>query len=127
MRNTCYIELGSNGCSDAFIRGARQMLKDRFPDIVFGTIQTTEPVDFVSPHPFRNQTGRFSTPLPQEELSLILKHIEKTLGRRPEDKAKGVVKIDIDLVVYNGMVLKEKDLQREYVRAGLYELGYSPE
>lgn len=127
MGNTCFIELGSNGCSDAFIRDARQILKDRFPGIVFGTMQTTEPVDFVSPYPFHNQTGRFSTPLPQEELSLILKHIENTLGRRPEDKAKGIVKIDIDLVIYNGTVLKEKDLQREYVRAGLCELGYSLE
>ena len=53
----------------------------------------------------------------------VLKAIEKRLGRMPEDKKKGIVKIDIDLLTYDGEVLKVNDWKREYVCQGVMELS----
>ena len=52
-----------------------------------------------------------------------LKAIEKRLGRMLEDKKKGIVKIDIDLLTYDGEVLKVNDWKREYVCQGVMELS----
>lgn len=126
MTVLCFIELGSNESSDRKIQDARLVLRECFPDIVFSRMLTTEPQDFESSRPFLNQTGRFTTRKTEEEVRRILKSIEKQLGREPDDKAKGRVRIDIDLLMYNGTALKAKDLQREYVRAGLAELNGQP-
>lgn len=126
MAVLCFIELGSNESSDRKIQDARLVLRECFPDIAFSRMLTTEPLDFESSRPFLNQTGRFTTRKTEEEVRRILKSIERQLGREPEDKTKGRVRIDIDLLMYNGTALKAKDLQREYVRAGLAELNGQP-
>ncbi len=126
MAVLCFIELGSNESSDRKIQDARLVLRECFPDIAFSRMLTTEPLDFESSRPFLNQTGRFTTRKTEEEVRRILKSIERQLGREPEDKTKGRVRIDIDLLMYNGTALKAKDLQREYVRAGLAELSGQP-
>ncbi|MCD8194364.1 MAG: 2-amino-4-hydroxy-6-hydroxymethyldihydropteridine pyrophosphokinase, partial [Tannerellaceae bacterium] len=51
-----------------------------------------------------------------------LKKIEAELGRLPQDKAQGCIKIDIDLLQWNEQVLKPIDLQREDVIQGLQTL-----
>lgn len=122
MDKQCFIELGSNEPSDRIIQDVREVLRNCFPGIVFGRTLKTAPVDFDFPRPFYNQSGCFTTRLSQEEVLRVLKRIETDHGRTPEDKACGIVKIDIDLLIYDGVRLKEKDLQREYVRAGLEEL-----
>ena len=40
-------------------------------------------------------------------------------GRIPEDKAQGVVKLDIDLLVFDNKILKPEDMEREYIRRGM--------
>ncbi|MEG1685869.1 MAG: 2-amino-4-hydroxy-6-hydroxymethyldihydropteridine pyrophosphokinase, partial [Bacteroides sp.] len=37
-------------------------------------------------------------------------------GRQPEDKAQELVKLDIDLLIYNHQILKSKDLERDYIK-----------
>ncbi len=51
--------------------------------------------------------------------------IERDHGRTPEDKSRGIVKIDIDLLCYDGELLKPEDWQRGYVREGVAELAFS--
>lgn len=126
MAVLCFIELGSNESSDRTIREAQDILRECFPDIVFSRMQTTEPQNFKSPRPFLNRTGRFTTFKSEEEIRRMLKETERRMGRKPEDKAQGRVRIDIDLLVYDGKVLKTEDLQRDYVRAGLEELEQVP-
>ena len=54
-----------------------------------------------------------------EEVKAILKKIEKILGRTQEDKKRGIIAIDIDLLQWNHQVLKPDDLQREYIQKGI--------
>ena len=72
--------------------------------------------------PFSNQTALFETSIPAEEVRTILKRIERRNGRSPEDKAQGIVKLDIDLLKYDDCVLKPEDMEREFVLTGMREL-----
>ena len=56
-------------------------------------------------------------------MTAILKQTEKKLGRRPKDKQPGIVRIDIDLLIYDGKQLKTKELQRHDIIEGLKRLS----
>ena len=53
------------------------------------------------------------------EFPLMFKELERRCGRIPEDKAQGVVKLDIDLLVFDNKILKPEDMEREYIRRGM--------
>ena len=72
--------------------------------------------------PFSNQLAQFETSLSAEDIRNILKQIEKENGRLPEDKQQGIVKLDIDLLKYDDSILKPKDMEKDFVQAGLKEL-----
>ena len=72
--------------------------------------------------PFSNQVAKLETDYPLEQLRPLLKNIEAENGRSPEDKAKGVVKLDIDILVYDHEILKPADLERGYVQEGIKSL-----
>lgn len=71
---------------------------------------------------YYNCVMRLETDLPASELEIILKVLEAQSGRRPQDKLKGVVPIDLDLVVYDRKVLRSRDFSRNYFRIGYCEL-----
>ena len=120
--HTCLLCLGSN--LDAAIRlsAARSALLSHFPDIRFSQEMVTEAIGSGFLSPFHNQVARLTTSLDAESVRAILKGIEQAQGRLPEDKANGIVKLDIDLLVYDDCVLKPKDMEREFVKIGLEEL-----
>ena len=115
----CILCLGSNSGRHAHIAHARRALTRHFPDIRFGEEMETEAIGCGFLSPFSNQLARFSTLLSPEEVRSILKSIEKDNGRLPEDKAQGIVKLDIDLLMYDEQVLKPKDMEKDFVRQGL--------
>ena len=124
---TCILCLGSNLDAATRLSAARQALLCHFPDIRFSQEMVTEAIGTGFLSPFYNQVARLTTPLSAEEVRAILKGIEQAQGRLPEDKANGIVKLDIDLLVNDGWVLKEKDLEREFVIRGMEELEKNPQ
>ena len=114
--------MGSNFNKLTSIQSARQHLTLLFPDIRFDSEQVTPAIGNGFLSPFLNQVATFSTALSAEEVHQILKEIEQIIGRSPEDKTRGVVKIDIDLLTYGEQILKPSDLQRDYIRKGLENL-----
>ena len=101
---------------------AREALTSAFPNIRLDIEMETEAIgsDFLSP--FSNQVASFETSLSAEEVRTILKQIERDHGRLPEDKSHGIVKIDIDLLMYDDCVLKPQDLKKDFVLKGLKSL-----
>ena len=69
--------------------------------------------------PFSNQLAKFSTTLSPDSVHDLFKELERRCGRIPEDKAQGVVKLDIDLLVFDNKILKPEDMEREYIRRGM--------
>ncbi len=51
------------------------------------------------------------------------KEVERVLGRLPEHKEQGIVPVDIDIVVWNGEVIRRQDYESEYFRQGLLMLN----
>ena len=80
---------------------------------------TTEAIGNTFLSPFSNQLALFKTTFSAEEVRSILKQIEKENGRMPEDKAQGVVKLDIDLLIYDNTILKPDDMEKEFIRQEL--------
>jgi 2-amino-4-hydroxy-6-hydroxymethyldihydropteridine diphosphokinase len=101
---------------------AREALKVHFPDIRFSKEMETEAIGEKFLSPFSNQVASFETTLSSEEVRHILKEIERTHGRSPEDKAQGIVKLDIDLLMVDDRVLKPKDLEKDFVLEGMRQL-----
>ena len=102
----CILGLGSNESTPAIIHEAANRLRRWFPDIVFSRLVQTSPVDFASPRPFYNCVAACTAQLSPAGLRARLKELEKALGRQKEDKARGIVRIDLDLLEYDGEVLK---------------------
>ena len=121
--HTCLLCLGSNIEASIRLAAARSSLLSHFPGIRFSKEMVTKAIgsDFFSP--FHNQAALFETPLSAEDVRAILKGIEQEQGRIPEDKAYGIVKLDIDLLMVDDCVLKPKDMKREFVKEGMKSLG----
>ena len=121
----CFIGLGSNERTAAQLLAAQSDLRRSFPGIVFSRLVRTAPVGFgFAPHVLQSG-GLLTTPLTASQVRECLKKIERDHGRTPDDKARGIVKIDIDLLCYDGEVLKPQDWQRGDVREGVAELASS--
>lgn len=122
-QHTCILCLGSNFDRTDRMAHARQELKEHFPNIRFSTEMETEAIGSRFLSPFSNQVASFETTLSSEEVRAILKQIERDLGRLPEEKSQGVIRIDIDLLMYDDCVLKPADLERDFVKEGLKSLS----
>jgi 2-amino-4-hydroxy-6-hydroxymethyldihydropteridine diphosphokinase len=120
--HTCLLCLGSNLDGATRLSAARHALLSHFSDIRFSQEMVTEAIGTGFLSPFHNQVARFTSPSDAESIRAILKQIERENGRLPEDKANGIVKLDIDLLMVDDCVLKPKDMEREFVRIGLEEL-----
>ena len=102
--NTCILCMGSNFERDIHLNAARKALKEQFSGISFGKEIETEAIGEIYLSPFSNQIAKFETTLTPDEIRSIFKDIEHQNGRLPEEKALGIVKLDIDLLTYNNLV-----------------------
>ena len=121
-QHTCLLCLGSNSDRHLHMGAARKALTQLFPNIRFSEEMTTEAIGDIFLSPFSNQVAKMETSLSIEEIRTILKQIEKENGRLPEDKAQGIVKLDIDLLKYDDVILKPQDMEKSFVIAGISSL-----
>ena len=123
-KHIIYIGIGTN-LNDASIAlsWAKRKLAVAFRgEQRFSTPQKTLPVNFPSSRMFTNQLVRIETAVPSIFIRPLLKNLERQFGRKPEDKAKGLVKLDLDLLCLDGQVLKVDDWERDYIIAARSEL-----
>ena len=66
---------------------------------------------------YLNQLVYATTSLNVDELQSALKDIELRLGRTAEDRQKGIVRIDLDLLLYNDQRYHLRDWDRPYIKA----------
>lgn len=108
MIHKCQISLGSNTDAEAHFKLAHTLLEEAFPQaFTWEAPRWTEPVNFpLNPALFLNQDGLLMTTLPAEEVRKKFKEIERLCGRTPDDKGQGIVRMDIDLMTFDGERLK---------------------
>lgn len=114
--------IGSNTDARFNMKQATDYLRFYFPNIKFTSTIETMPYGDMFTTPFVNALAYFETDLSKDEIQLILKTIEKNMGRLPSHKSEGVIIIDIDLVQLNNETLKSDDFKRDYMQQLLREM-----
>ncbi len=115
--NQYIISIGTNLQPIRNLESAQHLLKNLFPTIVFGEPHETSPFGISKDVPnFFNQIAFFSTLLPLKEVELKLKEIEIFLGRNKDDKQKGLIPIDLDILKFNNTIIRTNDWERPYIQ-----------
>ncbi|MBR8703355.1 Bifunctional folate synthesis protein [Porphyromonas levii] len=135
MRERVYIALGSNiGNRASILAQAVGLLSERVGVVtVESKVVETEPVGFVSEHPFLNQVVAVDTELSPLEVLETTQNIERELGRWRKS-VDGVYldrTCDLDIILYGDRIMEEAFLtiphklfrERKFVLEPLAEIA----
>jgi 2-amino-4-hydroxy-6-hydroxymethyldihydropteridine diphosphokinase len=131
--HTSYIGLGSNlGVPEANVNAALEALAKHpeMIDVQSSSFYETKPLGPVDQSPFLNTVAKVRTTLSCNQLFGLLQKIEQELGRQRSEHW-GPRIIDLDLLLYDDVVINEQDLTvphsqmhlRSFVLKGLCELA----
>lgn len=114
---TAYLSLGSNmGDRVANIASAVQELRKRGIHVTRqSSLYETEPVEFTDQPWFLNSAIEVDTALPPQELMEAALQIEKAMGRERR-VPKGPRPIDIDILLYDNLVIHTPELEVPHPR-----------
>lgn len=115
VMNTFIISMGSNENRTENMSRCRYLLSQDYPDVVFSEMINTEPYGEAYLSDFYNQLALIHSEDSELIVTEKLKRIELEIGRRSEEKSKGMIKIDVDLLVVNGKIIKSEDFERPYI------------
>lgn len=117
-----YLSIGGNAPGSCMLLGkVCDMLEREFMVTGMSDIYTTQALNGLAPD-YYNAVVRIDSPVPHDILNLRFKQMERELGRRPEDKATGIVPVDIDIVVCDGEVVRPRDFGARHFRIGYEDL-----
>ena len=116
------LALGSNIAAKQNIDHAKARLLAVFPQLRFSRSLTTPAIGIVSP-PFINCLAEGYCCMQLEEVLVALKNIEAEMGSVSEERKKGIVKIDIDLLQFDATKRKADDWGRDYIQLLVNELS----
>jgi 2-amino-4-hydroxy-6-hydroxymethyldihydropteridine diphosphokinase len=129
---TAYIGVGSNILPEKNIKRALAYLSQHERITGISTFYRTMPFDRPGDPPFYNGVVRIATAAGPRNLKFhVLRNIEKRLHRQRTKDKSAPRTIDLDLLVYEDMVMDDGELQipdpgileRPFVAAPLYELA----
>ncbi len=111
MQTTAYLSLGSNvGDREQNLRAAIVKLGDLGDVQAVSSFYETEPVEFTDQSWFLNCAVAVRTNLAAEQFLAGIQAIEQVMGRR-RIQPKGPRIIDLDILIFDDMVIKTPDLE----------------
>lgn len=120
--STAIICVGSNVPSRVSnINNAIDTLKSHC-DIIDCTMPYECPDDSGLGAPYVNMVLKCHTRTSLQTFRNLLKDLEKQFGRNSSSKQSGIMPLDIDIVVWQGMVIDSYEYSRPYFRIGLERL-----
>lgn len=131
MMARAFIGVGSNIDSERNVLLGIQRLAQHVRVAGVSTVYRTAPIGRPEQADYYNCVVAVETALPPLELSQLLHEIERELGRRRTDDRYAARCIDLDLIVYDDLVLHSAELKvpdpdiltRAFLAAGLCELA----
>lgn len=72
---------------------------------------------------YANALLQVETDQEYEELRRRFKSLEHDAGRTPASKEGGIIPLDIDIISWNETLLKNKDMEYDYMKKGLHLLA----
>jgi 2-amino-4-hydroxy-6-hydroxymethyldihydropteridine diphosphokinase len=127
-----FIGMGSNIDPERNMREALRLLASAVRVLDLSTVHQTEPIGRPEQPPFYNCVAAVETQLsPQELKQTVLRAIEHRLGRVRSGDKYAARTIDLDLLLYGELVLREAGLElpdpdilvRPFLACGLHELA----
>ena len=120
-KSTLLLALGSNDDAEQNMENAKGMLHHLFRGVVFTSCIWTDPINIES-NKFLNCMAVAESTHNLKQLEMALKQIEKKCGDSKPKRQMNIVKMDIDVLEYRGVVYHEKDWDRPYIKELLSEL-----
>lgn len=115
--NTFIISMGSNENRTENMSRCRCLLSKYYPDVMFSEMINTEPFGDNYQSDFFNQLALINSEDDDLAITERLKMIESEIGRHADEKSRGIIKIDVDLLVVNGNIIKVEDFERPYINS----------
>lgn len=123
MPHNILISLASNYEQESNLALARLKLGKLLEPISYSEAIWTEPVNVQRPDLYFNQLLHAQTNLSVQDLQIGLKGIECDMGRNSDDRRQGIVRIDLDLMLYDEERYHLRDWERTYMKKLLQKFG----
>jgi len=115
-KKSLILSIGSNYEQEQCFLIAKSKLRDMFgSDIVFSRSVWTAPIGIDSDN-FLNCLVFTHTTHKLEYIIKAMKHIERLCGNRKRARSNNIVKMDIDVLRYDEIILHENDWSRNYIK-----------
>ena len=105
-----YISIGSNIDRDQNIPASLHALEHHFGKLTISSIYESEPVGFTG-DTFYNLVVGFNSDLGVKEVAKLLRQIELDNGRTRDSQKFSARTLDLDLILYDDLILNEGRLQ----------------
>lgn len=115
--------VGSNYMPEENMVRAKGLMKDLFPDIFFTRDVWTEPIG-INSDKFLNCLASAYTYHGIKQIEMAIKQIEHKCGRKKPEAHNGIIKMDIDILLFGDMKLHEDDWNRPYISELIEEINY---
>lgn len=120
--NTAVVGVGSNIQPQLAIQQAKRLLSEEQRFINESTFVATSPIGFADQPDFINGAFLLSTEMERADFERYLKDLESRLGRVRTGNKNGPRTIDLDIIVWNGLIVNENFYEREFLRNAVLEL-----
>ena len=123
MNNAVVLSIGSNSADrEAQMTNCIAWLRDNATLTKLSSVYNSPASNGKDPD-YLNAVAEITSALTPPELTKLLKDYERQCGRTPQSKALGSIPIDIDIVMWNGEVLRQKDFAQYYFAKGWNEIN----
>ena len=120
--NLVVIGVGSNINPEENIGLAEQAISSEHELLKTSSFIKTEPIGFKDQEEFTNGAYLIRTHMEQEELNVWLKNLEDKLDRIRTENKFGPRTIDLDILVWNSIVVDSDVQSRPFLRDSIQEL-----
>ena len=120
--NDCIIGIGSNIDAENNIQKSLAFLEQDVEIIAISSWVKTAPIGITNQNDFINGAVRIRTTLSQDNLINYLKKLENKLGRDRSLPKFGPRTIDLDIVIWNNIVIDKDYYTRNFIKNAVDEL-----
>ena len=120
--NDCIIGIGSNIDAENNIQKSLAFLEQDVEIIAISSWVKTAPIGIINQNDFINGAVRIHTALSQDNLINYLKELENKLGRDRSLPKFGPRTIDLDIVVWNNLIIDKDYYTRNFIKNAVDEL-----
>lgn len=120
--NRVVIGLGSNIDPQSHMLEARRRIGERFHVLATSRIVPTRPVGYSDQADFLNSVMLIETDWEKDVLHDWLRIVETDLGRVRTSNKNGPRTMDLDILVWNGLIVDNDVYERDFLKDGIREV-----